>query len=45
MLIVDTGVLLAAADNADPDHPVCVEIIENADRLVATALVITELIP
>ena len=42
MLIVDTGVLLAAADNADPDHLVCVEIVQASDSLVTTALVIAE---
>lgn len=42
MLIVDTGVLLAAADSADPDHARCVEIVETADLLVTTHLVIAE---
>lgn len=42
MLIVDTGVLLAAADGADPDHSTCAEIVDDPDRLVATALVVTE---
>ncbi len=42
MLIVDTNVLLAAADNADPDHQACVETIQNAGPLVTTAFVIAE---
>lgn len=42
MLIVDTGVLFAAADNADPDHLACVEIVETAEELVTTPLVIAE---
>lgn len=43
MLIVDTSVLLAAADNADPDHGVCADIVETASGpLVTTPLVIAE---
>ena len=42
MLVVDTSVLLAAADNADPDHASCTEAIEGASPLVTTALVIAE---
>ncbi len=42
MLIVDTGILLAAADNADPDHLICVEIVSATDQLVTTHLVIAE---
>jgi len=42
VLIVDTGVLLAAADDADPDHIACVEIVETADQLVTSHLVIAE---
>jgi predicted nucleic acid-binding protein len=43
VLIVDTGVLLAAADNADPDHSACAQLFENEpDPLVTTALVIAE---
>ncbi len=43
MLIVDTGVLLAAADNADPDHDACAGLLEReAGPLVTTALVIAE---
>ena len=42
MLVVDTSVLLAAADNADPDHQACAETIQNAGPLVTTALVIAE---
>jgi len=38
VLIVDTGILLAAADNADPDHLACVEIVETTDQLVTTHL-------
>ncbi len=42
MLVVDTSVLLAAADNADPDHEPCAKAIQNAGPLVTTALVIAE---
>ena len=43
MLIVDTGVLLTAADNADPDHLVCARLVEDeTGPLVTTALVIAE---
>ncbi len=43
MLIVDTGVLLAAADVSDPDHATCAALLlgEPGD-LVTTALVIAE---
>jgi predicted nucleic acid-binding protein len=42
VLVVDTSVLLAAADNADPDHDSCTKAIEGARPLVTTALVIAE---
>jgi uncharacterized protein len=42
LLVVDTSVLLAAADNADPDHEACVRAVEGAGPLVTTALVIAE---
>jgi uncharacterized protein len=43
VLIVDTGVLLAAVDNADPDHAACAELVNSAlEPLVTTALVIAE---
>ena len=42
MLIVDTGILLAAADNADLDHLACAEIVATTDELVTTHLVIAE---
>jgi predicted nucleic acid-binding protein len=42
VLVVDTSVLLAAADNADPDHEPCTKAIEGASPLVTTALVIAE---
>jgi predicted nucleic acid-binding protein len=43
VLIVDTGVLLAAADNADPDHDACARLLEHeTGPLVTTALVIAE---
>jgi predicted nucleic acid-binding protein len=42
LLIVDTSVLLAAADNADPDHDRCVQAIEGESPLVTTPLVIAE---
>ena len=42
MLVVDTSVLLAAADTADPDHHSCTEAIQHASPLVTTALVVAE---
>jgi predicted nucleic acid-binding protein len=42
VLVVDTSVLLAAADNADPDHEACSRALEGAGPLVTTALVIAE---
>ena len=42
MLVVDTSVLVAAADNADPDHDRSVQAIDGASPLVTTALVIAE---
>lgn len=42
MLVIDTSVLLAAADNADPDHEPCTRAIQSASPLVTTALVIAE---
>ena len=43
MLIVDTGVLVAATDRADRSHLRCVELLEaNSGPLVTTAMVIAE---
>ncbi len=43
MLLVDTGVFLAAADDNDPDHDSCVAVLTNSnDVLVTTALVVAE---
>jgi predicted nucleic acid-binding protein len=42
LLVVDTSVLLAAADTADPDHDSCTEAIQHAGPLVTTALVVAE---
>lgn len=42
MLVVDTSVLLAAADNADPDHEPCTKTLTSARPLVTTALVVAE---
>jgi uncharacterized protein len=43
-LVLDTGPLLAALDAADPDHPRCAELLEEADEdLVVPALVLAEL--
>jgi predicted nucleic acid-binding protein len=42
LLVVDTSVLLAAADNADPDHEPCIRAIQDAGTLVTTTLVIAE---
>lgn len=42
MLVVDTSVLLAAADTADPDHDASAETIKSAGPLITTALVVAE---
>ena len=43
MLIVDTGVLLAAADLNDPDHVACARLLEaETGPLVTTPLVVAE---
>ena len=43
MLIVDTGVLLAAVDRADPDHEKCAALVRAARRpLVTTPFVVAE---
>lgn len=43
MLIVDTGVLVAAADRNDPDYHACSDLLETDDGpLVTTELVIAE---
>ena len=43
MLIVDTGVLLAAADASDPDHQSCAALLSGEPGpLVTTALVVAE---
>lgn len=43
MLLIDTGVLLGAANDTDPAHTACVDLVETTtDTLVTTALVIDE---
>ncbi|MGI8945800.1 MAG: type II toxin-antitoxin system VapC family toxin [Thermoleophilaceae bacterium] len=43
-LVLDTGPLLAALDAADPDHPVCAELLIAAgEDLVVPGLVLAEL--
>jgi uncharacterized protein len=42
LLVVDTSVLLAAADAADANHGRCVEAIDGESPLVTTAFVIAE---
>lgn len=43
MLIVDTGVLVAAADRTDPHHESCVQLLgAEPQPLVTTAMVIAE---
>lgn len=43
MLIVDTGVLLASADEGDPDHQACRELLERERRpFRTTPLVVAE---
>jgi len=42
-LVVDTNVILAAADDADPDHDRCRQLLEgHRGPLVTTALVVAE---
>ena len=42
-MIVDAGVLLAAADRADPDHHACAELLETANsELRASPFVVAE---
>ena len=43
-LVIDTGVLLAALDQSDPDHQVCRELLEGlTEPLVVPAPVLVEL--
>ena len=42
MLVVDTSVLLAAADSADLDHDRCARVVGAGEPLVTTALVVAE---
>lgn len=43
MLVVDTGVLLAAADRSDPDHEACARLVtDERGPLLTTPLVIAE---
>ncbi len=42
MLVVDTSVFLAAADDADANHNRCVQAIDGESPLITTALVIAE---
>lgn len=43
MLIVDTGPLVATADQDDPDHDACAALLETTpEPLVTTALVVAE---
>ena len=43
MLIVDTGVLVAATDRTDPHHAACADLLEREpEPLVTTAMVIAE---
>lgn len=43
MLLVDTGVLLAAADSSDRDHTACAELLQGAERpLLTSPLVVAE---
>jgi hypothetical protein len=42
-LVVDTGVILAAADTHDPDHASCAGLLtEESEPLVTTGLVVAE---
>jgi uncharacterized protein len=43
LLIVDTGVLVAATDRTDPAHQACAELLESeSEPLVTTGMVIAE---
>lgn len=43
MLIVDTGVLVAATDRDEPEHAACAAVLQNeTEPLVTTAMVIAE---
>jgi hypothetical protein len=43
VLIIDTGVFVAAADDNDPDHQECANLVEETNQdLVTTPLVIAE---
>ena len=43
MLLVDTGVLVAATDRADPAHQACAELLANeSEQLVTNGMVIAE---
>lgn len=43
MLVVDTGVIVAAADRADPQHLLCAQLLENdPGPLVTSPMVIAE---
>ena len=42
MLVVDTSVLLAAANIRDPSHHPCAELLKNEARLLLPAPVLTE---
>ena len=43
MLVVDTGVLLAAADDTDADHQACADLVETTqEALVTSPLVVAE---
>ncbi len=44
MLVLDTGVLLAALDRGDPDHEACAELLAGATEiLIVPAPILTEL--
>jgi len=43
VLITDAGIFVAAADDNDPDHEACVQLVEaTTDDLVTTGLVLAE---
>jgi predicted nucleic acid-binding protein len=43
VLVIDTGVLLAAADDTDRDHTACADLVETTtERLVTSPLVVAE---
>ena len=41
-MLVDTNILVAAADTSTPEHQVCVSVLDNGEELVVAAPVVVE---